>query len=69
MSRRTGNVLHQLRAYVHPHLKHVITQTVEHDAVHIETADPQQAHILIQAAKIQKGEELNQVTALLPDTL
>jgi hypothetical protein len=70
MSAKVGNVLHQLRAYVHPHVKHVITQTLEQDAVQ-ETghADPQKTHIRGQAVRIQRGERVDQVTALLGGTL
>jgi hypothetical protein len=67
MNPRIGNVLHQLRAYVHPHVKHVITQTLEHDALQEEPGDPQQLHIKSQAVRIQRGEQLDQVTALLPN--
>ena len=67
MSARIGNVFHQLRAYVHPHVKHVITQTLEHDALQDESGDPQQVHIQGQAVRIQRGEQLGQVTALLPN--
>jgi hypothetical protein len=69
MTARIGNVLHQLRAYVHPHVKHVITQTLEHHALEGEPehADPQLIHLESQAVRIQRGEQVDHVTALLPE--
>jgi hypothetical protein len=69
MGARIGNVLHQLRAYVHPHVKHVITQTLEQADLQNESgeADPQKIHIQHQALRIQRGEHLDCVTALLSD--
>ena len=65
-----GNVLHQLRVYLHPHVKHVVTQTLEKDAVQeTDNSDPQKTHIRGQAVRIQRGERVDQVTALLGGTL
>ena len=68
MSARLGNVLHQLRAYAHPHIKHAITQTLDQTTAENEAgnSDPQKIHILGQAIRIQRGELLDEVTALLP---
>ena len=66
MRARIGNVLHELQQYIHPHLKHVITQTLEQGALQDESGDPQEAHIQRQAVRIQRGDELDYVTALLP---
>jgi hypothetical protein len=62
-----GNAFHQLRAYVHPHVKHVITQTLEQE----QSGDPEDhndsvVHLRRQAVKIQRGEEVDRITALLP---
>jgi hypothetical protein len=67
MSPRIGNVLHQLQQFTHPHVKHVITQTLEHDSLQNESSDPQEAHIQRQAVQIQRGEQLDYVTALRPE--
>jgi hypothetical protein len=69
MSVRIGNVLHQLRGYVQPHVKYVITQTYEHHALEGESddSDAQSVHIKSQAVRIQRGEQLDRVTALLPE--
>ena len=62
-----GNAFHQLRAYVHPHVKHVITQTLEQE----QSGDPEEQndalfHLHRQAVRIQRGEQVDQITALLP---
>jgi hypothetical protein len=69
MRAKIGNVLHQLLAYCHPHVKHVITQTIDQSNLQDESdgLDPQQMHIRSQAVRIQRGECVDQVTALLPD--
>jgi hypothetical protein len=64
-----GNAFHQLRAYVHPHVKHVITQTLEQEQSGEHPEDPKDdpfTHLRRQAVRIQRGEEVHQVTALLP---
>ena len=65
-----GNAFHQLRAYVHPHVKHVITQTLEQEATGEHSGDPEQQnnpvfHLHRQAVRIQRGEQVDQITALL----
>jgi hypothetical protein len=67
MTDRIGNALHRLQACIHPHVKHVITQSIDWTVLHEDSVDPQEAHILRQAITIQRGEELNGVTALFPE--
>jgi hypothetical protein len=66
MSARVGNVLHELRQYIHPHVKHVVTQTIEHSSLQDQSNDPQEIHIRRQAVRIQSGNQPDYVTALLP---
>ena len=65
-----GNALHQLLAYVHPHVKHVITQTIQQtDAEAPLNPDDEHStavNIQRQAVKIQRGDQVEQLTALLP---
>jgi hypothetical protein len=64
-----GNAFHQLRAYVHPHVKHVMTQTLEQEQSGEYPEDPKDdpvAHLRRQAVRIQRGEDVHEVTALLP---
>ena len=69
MARTLGNALHQLRAFVHPHVKHVITQTFE-QADEKEFGDKSESavHLLRQAIRIQRGEQVDQITALLSNS-
>jgi hypothetical protein len=65
-----GNAFHQLRAYVHPHVKHVITQTLEQEQTGEHSAGPEEQndallHLHRQAVRIQRGEQVDQITALL----
>jgi hypothetical protein len=60
------NAFHRLRPYVHPHVKHVITQTLEQGDGADFVGSEQNLHIHRQAVKIQRGEQVDQVTALLP---
>jgi hypothetical protein len=64
-----GNALHQLQAFVHPHVKHVITQTFRAEDVE-ESDDPDGSYIHMwrQAIGIQRGEQMDRITALLPET-
>jgi hypothetical protein len=66
MARTLGNALHQLQAFVQPHVKHVITQTFE-QADEEEFGDKSEStvHLLRQAIRIQRGEQVDQITALL----
>lgn len=64
-----GNALHQLRAYVHPHVKHVIVQIQKQTVIEDNSLDHQDpvAHLRRQAVRIQKGEQVDRITALVPD--
>jgi hypothetical protein len=68
MADSLGNDLHRLRAYAHPHVKHVITQALQHN----DEADfgnlrqnESLVHLHRQAVKIQRGEPVDQITALM----
>jgi hypothetical protein len=65
---QAGNVLHQLRAYVHPHVKHKIVQMQKQELIENNTHhhDPV-AHIRNQAVRIQRGEQVDRITALVAD--
>jgi hypothetical protein len=68
MARILGNALHQLQAFVQPHVKHVITQTFEQaDEEDLGPKSDTEAHLLRQAVKIQRGDEIDQITALVSD--
>ena len=64
-----GNALHQLRAYIHPHVKHVITQTIrqadEEAPLDPDDQDSTAVNIHRQAVKIQRGDQVDQIMALL----
>ena len=66
MAGSLGNAFHRLWAYVHPHVKHVITQTLEQGDEADFVGSEQSLHIQRQAVRIQRGEQVGQVTALLP---
>jgi hypothetical protein len=69
MAGSRGNALHQLQAFVHPHVKHVITQTFQaEEAEKLGDRDESYIHMWRQAIKIQRGEQMDQIAALLPDT-
>jgi hypothetical protein len=64
-----GNALHQLQAFMHPHVKHVITETFRAEEVEdLGDRDESYVHMWRQAIKIQRGEEVDQIAALLPET-
>lgn len=65
----TGNAIHQLRAYVHPHVKHAIVQMQREEVIEDNSPDHQDAvaHLHRQAVRIQKGEQVDRITALVPD--
>jgi hypothetical protein len=69
MARTLGNALHRLQAFVQPHVKHVITQTFE-QADEQEFGDKSESavHLLRQAIRIQRGEQVDQITALLSNS-
>jgi dUTPase len=64
-----GNALHQLRAYSHPHVKHLITQTIqqadEEALIDPDDRDSTVVNIQRQAVKIQRGDQVDQIMALL----
>ena len=60
-----GNALDRLRAYLHRHAKHAIVQTLEQGDEADLIQSEQSAHL--QVVKIQGGEQVEQITALLPD--
>jgi hypothetical protein len=67
MARTLGNALHQLQAFVQPHVKHVITQTFEQaDEEFLGDKSDTAVHLLRQAIRIQRGDEVDQISALLP---
>jgi len=69
MADSLGNAFHRLRAYAHPHVKHVITQTLQqNDEADFENLGQNEwfVHLHRQAVKIQRGEQVDQITALLP---
>jgi hypothetical protein len=69
MARTLGNALHQLQAFVQPHVKHVITQTFEHaDAGDLGDKSDTAVHLLRQVIRIQRGDEVDQISALLSDS-
>jgi hypothetical protein len=54
---------------VHPHVSHVITQTFRAEKVEdLGDRDASYIHIWRQAIRIQRGEEVDQIAALLPET-
>jgi hypothetical protein len=64
-----GNAFHRLQAYAHPHVKHVITQTLEQadeDASEDSEHNDPVVHIRRQAVRIQRGDQVDRITALLP---
>jgi hypothetical protein len=69
MADSLGNALHRLRAFTHPHVKHVITQTLQETGEGVfESSDQGESYIHLrrQAVKIQRGEEVIEITALQP---
>jgi hypothetical protein len=69
MARTLGNALHQLQAFVQPHIKHVITQTFEQaDEEDLGDKSNTAVHLLRQAIRIQRGDEVELITALLSDS-
>jgi hypothetical protein len=67
MARTIGNALHQLQAFVQPHVKHVITQRFEQtEEEFLGDRSDTVVHLLRQAIRIQRGDEVDQISALLP---
>jgi hypothetical protein len=64
-----GTLSTSCRAFLHPHVKHVITQTFQaQDAEDLGDRDESYIHMWRQAIKIQRGEQVDEIAALLPDT-
>jgi hypothetical protein len=63
-----GNALQTLQVFVQPQTEHVIALMLEESVDKDEEGDPkdQTAHLLRQAKRIQKGEKIDRLTALLP---
>jgi hypothetical protein len=69
MADSRGNPLHQLQAFVHPRVKHVITQSFRaEDVEDLGDRDESYVYMWRQAIRIQRGDEVDQIAALLPDT-
>jgi hypothetical protein len=69
MANSRGNPLHQIQAFVQPHVKHVITQTFRaEDVEDLSDRGDSYTNMWRQAIKIQRGEQVDQIAALLPDT-
>jgi hypothetical protein len=67
MARTLGNALHQLQAFVQPHVQQVITQTFEQaDEEFLGDKSDTVVHLLRQAIRIQRGDEVDHISALLP---
>jgi hypothetical protein len=67
----SGNALHRLFAFTHPHVKHVVTHSV-HAAIDENGTntscllDKQFVHLRRQAVRVSRGKEVDQFSALLP---
>jgi hypothetical protein len=67
----SGNALHRMFAFIHPHVKHVVTAsldvTADKDDLGASSSpnDPV-IHLRRQAVKISHGEEVDRITAFLP---
>jgi hypothetical protein len=69
MARTLGNALHQLQAFVQPHVKHVITQTFQQaDEEDLGDKSDMAVHLYRQAIRIQRGDQVDQISALLSDS-
>ncbi len=67
MARTLGNALHQLQAFVQPHVKYALTETFEQaDEEFLGDKSDTTVHLLRQAIRIQRGDEVDQISALLP---
>ncbi len=68
----SGNALHKLFAFIHPHVKHVVTVSCEAAADEVDAGassllnDPI-LHFRSQAVRISQGKPVACVTALLLD--
>ena len=63
-----GNALHALQAIAQPRAQHVIEEMLEEPAEDDDEAGPKDpaAHLMRQARRIRKGEEVDRLTTLLP---
>ena len=63
-----GNALQALQAITQPHVKHVIEARLDETTEEDDDGEPKDptAHLLRQAKRIRKGEDIGQLTALLP---
>jgi len=63
-----GNALQALQAITQPHVKHVIEARLDEAADEDDDGAPKDpmAHLLRQAKRIRRGEEIDRLTALLP---
>jgi hypothetical protein len=54
-----GNALHQLRAYVHPHVKHAIVQMQKQEVTEDNSLDNQDAvaHLHLRRSEYKKGNK------------
>jgi hypothetical protein len=66
MTMARGNAFHQLQAFVQPYVKHRVIQMLDRVEIQEDSSLPDSSltHILRQAVKIQRGEEVGLVTAL-----
>lgn len=67
----SGNALHRMFAFVHPHVKHVVTASLdavadEGDAGALRFPNDPIIHIRRQAVRISQGKPVDCVTAFLP---
>lgn len=65
-----GNALHQLQAIAQPQVEYVIAEKLDEEADEDDSGNPDHQiapvlHLHRQAAKIRKGEKVDQITALL----
>lgn len=65
-----GNALHQLQAIAQPQMEYVIAEKLDEEADEDGSGDPDHRtdpviHLHRQAARIRKGEKVDQITALL----
>jgi hypothetical protein len=64
-----GNALHQLQSIAEPPVKHVIVETMDEDDPDEQNSGDQndpRRHLLKQAARIRRGEQLERLTARVP---
>lgn len=63
-----GNALQTLQEFAQPRAEHVVIEMLREAADEDDEADPKDpaVHLLRQAKRIQKGEEVDRLTTLLP---